>query len=210
MEPNRFVRVSDAAEQHTGSSISVGPLKQYEPNPFRSSQELFPFPDPESQEPSQAAPSGLPNVDPSKSQPKSVEVVSDEVEVGHPSFLKKKNRDKLSLDEHRHQGHLPFHPDCLACVSAKSTNQHRRRGSKNSSEICADFFFLKNVPPNSKEQWKFLIMVDVHTGMKACVPVLPNVINTRTWIKSWMSEFGLSGGESRYALEALTDAESWS
>ena len=206
VEPNRFVRVSEAAEQHTGSSSSVGP-SQYEPNPFRSSQELVPSPNPESQEPSRAVPSGLPNADPSSSQPKSVEVVSAEAGTEHPSVLKKKNRDKLSLDEHRRQGHFPFHPDCLACVSAKSTHQHRRRGNKNSSEICADFFFLKNVPPNSKEQWKFLIMVDVHTGMKACVPVLPNVINTRTWIKSWMNEFGFSGGESRYALEVLTDAE---
>ena len=31
------------------------------------------------------------------------------------------------LEEHRRQGHMPFHPQCLECARGRSTFQHRRR-----------------------------------------------------------------------------------
>ena len=66
-----------------------------------------------------------------------------EESVEHPAVLRKRDLNKSKLEQHRRQGHFPFHADCLSCQAAKSTTHHRRKKkSVLSSEMACDFFFL--------------------------------------------------------------------
>ena len=129
----------------------------------------------------------------------SVEPSEEQSSSKHPVVLKKNQRVRQSLEEHRSQGHFPFHADCLSCSSAKSVTQRRRRNKdKIYSEISAGFFFI--------ETYKFLILVDMSTGMKGFVPISPVIKTNQAWLRNWLHEFNLLG-ESRFPLEILTDAE---
>ena len=62
----------------------------------------------------------------------------------HPAVLRKRDLNKSKLEQHRRQGHFPFHADCLSCQAAKSTTHHRRKKkSVLSSEMACDFFLLE-------------------------------------------------------------------
>ena len=48
--------------------------------------------------------------------------------------------DELSLQQHRLQGHVPHHPNCLQCAKGRSTFAHRRRkGEVTECELQCDF-----------------------------------------------------------------------
>ena len=135
----------------------------------------------------------------SKANSSGVEASEESSSSKHPIVLKKNQRVRQSLEEHRNQGHFPFHEECLSCSAAKSVTQRRRRHKDRIySEISADFFFL--------ETYKFLILVDMSTGMKGFVPTSPVIKTNQAWLRNWLNEFNLLG-ESRFPLEILTDAE---
>ena len=107
----------------------------------------------------------------------SVEPSEEQFSSKHPVVLKNNQRVRQSLEEHRNQGHFPFHEDCLSCSSAKSVTQRRRRNKdKIYSEISADFFFI--------EKYKFLILVDMSTGMKGFVPISPVIKTNQAWLRN--------------------------
>lgn len=134
---------------------------------------------------------------------------SRQVESGehsHPSILRKDRKNLDKLQEHRMQGHFPFHPDCLTCAAAKSTS-HRRRKRKDAmqSELICDFLFIPT-GMRAPSTYKYLILADAITGMRGIAPVETDARSTQQWVKAWLAEFNLVG-PSKYPLEILTDAE---
>ena len=123
-----------------------------------------------------------------------------------PSVVRKKQLKIQDLDQHRRQGRFPYHPDCLACQAAKSTNAHRRKAKTTlSAEIACDFMYIK-VHEQSKESYKYLVMADLVTGMKGVVPVENDVRVSHQWIRSWLGEFNLLT-PAKEPIEVIADAE---
>ena len=67
------------------------------------------------------------------------------------------------------------------------------------------FFFL-NLDKANKESFKYLIMVDLTTGMKGVAPVQSDIRLSHRWIQAWLGEFNMST-ECSEPIEIITDAE---
>ena len=114
--------------------------------------------------------------------------------------------NKSELEQHRRQGHFPFHADCLSCQAAKSTTQHRRKKKSVLSSKMACAFFFWNFEKAKKGSFKYLIMVNLTTGMKGVVPVQSDIHLSHRWIQAWLGEFNMST-ECSEPIEIITDAE---
>ena len=52
---------------------------------------------------------------------------------------------ELSLQQHRLQGHVPHHPNCLQCAKGRTTFAHRRgKGEVTECELQCDFAYLSS------------------------------------------------------------------
>ena len=82
-----------------------------------------------------------------------------------------KRETGIDLEQHRRQGHWPFHSQCLECARGRSVFQHRRkRDGQRETEIQADFMFLSQKGELSTEETQ-------------------NAIKTRKQIKRWLDHF---------------------
>ena len=120
----------------------------------------------------------------------------------HPSIRRKKGKQISDLEEHRRQGRTPYLPTCPACNVLQSTSSF----FKSVIRDCGRFFF---VPSKSGEQFKYLAIFDLNTGMRGCIPVESDIRRTQLWLESWLAEFCLVGtpNSETYPLEVITDAE---
>ena len=115
------------------------------------------------------------------------------------------------LEQHRAQGHTPFHPQCIECVRGHSVFQHRRRTKRGlETEIQADFCFLKRVGEqiefsDVEGNVKILVMNELATGCVGYTVVSDNQAAVQAQISSWLHHFGLSSENTSVVLH--TDAE---
>ena len=113
------------------------------------------------------------------------------------------------LEEHRRQGHMPFHPQCLECARGRSTFQHRRRaGGARQAEIQADFAFLSQTGEvshvESERAVKLLVLVEMFSKAIGVV-VVGETEQTKTEVKTWLNHFGLASQNTSVVVR--TDAE---
>ena len=115
------------------------------------------------------------------------------------------------LAEHRIQGHVPHHPQCIECARGHSVFQHRRRTKQGlETEIQADFCFLKREGErfefSDKEgNMKVLVLVELATNCVGYVVVSDDVTTVRKQIVSWLEHFGVVSSNTSVILH--TDAE---
>ena len=188
-----------AASSSSPAYVSSRPVSDSE-SPYRESLSVEPNSVPDSSEPFDYEPYMIVDTNTGFAS------IPSEESSEHPAVLRKRDLNKSKLEQHRRQGHFPFHADCLSCQAAKSTTHHRRKKkSVLSSEIACDFFFL-NLDKANKESFKYLIMVDLTTGMKGVAPVQSDIRLSHRWIQAWLGEFNMST-ECPEPIEIITDAE---
>ena len=118
--------------------------------------------------------------------------------------------DELSLQQHRLQGHVPHHPNCLQCAKGRSTFAHRRRkGEVTECELQCDFAYLSSKGEISDAEVercvKILVMHEQSSNGVGYVLVDSNVSEVRGKIEKWLDHLGLSSERSSIVLQ--TDAE---
>ena len=115
----------------------------------------------------------------------------------------------VDLEQHRRQGHWPFHSQCLECARGRSVFQHRRkRDGQRETEIQADFMFLSQRGELSVEETqgavKILLLVECFSSCFGAV-VVREPEETKRQIKKWLDHFGV---KSRFTAVVIhTDAE---
>ncbi|CAK9006266.1 CCHC-type domain-containing protein, partial [Durusdinium trenchii] len=116
------------------------------------------------------------------------------------------------LEQHRRQGHVPFHPNCLECAKGRSVFQHRRqKDGERQAEVQADFAFISSKGEVSREETseavKVLVMTDLLSTARGYVVVGTNVDASRRQIVQWLDHFGLKSKGTRVSLDLHSDAE---
>ena len=116
------------------------------------------------------------------------------------------------LEQHRRQGHVPFHPNCLECAKGRSVFQHRRqKDGERQAEVQADFAFISSKGEVSREETseavKVLVMTDLLSTARGYVVVGTNVDASRRQIVQWLDHFGLKSKGTRVSLVVHSDAE---
>ena len=109
---------------------------------------------------------------------------------------------ELSLQQHRLQGHVPHHPNCVQCAKGRTTFAHRRRkGEVTECELQCDFGFLSSKGEFSEEEVercvKVLVMHEQSSNSVGYVLVDSDLSGVRGRIEKWLDHFGLSSERSR-------------
>ncbi len=117
---------------------------------------------------------------------------------------------EVSLQQHRLQGHVPHHPNCVQCAKGRTTFAHRRRkGEVTECELQCDFAFLSSKGEFSEEEVercvKVLVMHEQSSNSVGYVLVDSDLSGVRNRIEKWLDHFGLSSERSSIVLQ--TDAE---
>ena len=117
---------------------------------------------------------------------------------------------EVSLQQHRLQGHVPHHPNCVQCAKGRTTFAHRRgKGEVTECELQCDFAFLSSKGEFSEEEIercvKVLVMHEQSSNSVGYVLVDSDLSGVRNRIEKWLDHFGLSSEKSSIVLQ--TDAE---
>ena len=117
---------------------------------------------------------------------------------------------ELSLQQHRLQGHVPHHPNCVQCAKGRTTFARRRRKREvTECELQCDFAFLSSKDELSEEEVdrcvKVLVMHEQSSNCVGYVLVDSDLSGVRSRIEKWLDHFGLSSERSSIVLQ--TDAE---
>ncbi|CAK8991820.1 CCHC-type domain-containing protein [Durusdinium trenchii] len=120
--------------------------------------------------------------------------------------------EDADLEQHRRQGHVPFHPNCLECAKGRSVFQHRRqKDGERQAEVQADFAFISSKGEVSREETseavKVLVMTDLLSTARGYVVVGTNVDASRRQIVQRLDHFGLKSKGTRVSLVVHSDAE---
>ena len=129
----------------------------------------------------------------------------------HPQLCPVTRAEKEELENHRMQGHIPHHPQCVQCARGHSTFQRRRRTGKGlQTELQADFCFLKKEGETllfSEKEGNVKVLVIVELGTNAIGYVVMNESKNEVYalINQWLQQFGFSSANTSILLH--TDAE---
>ena len=130
--------------------------------------------------------------------------------VGVAPMLCPLSKDVLEeLEQHRRQGHVPFHAQCLECARGRSVFQHRRkRESSKQVELQADFGFLSQTGEISMQESeravKILVISEMMSGSLGAI-VMGDEARVHRQLKEWLDHFGIASKDTTVVVR--TDAE---
>ncbi|CAK9087582.1 CCHC-type domain-containing protein [Durusdinium trenchii] len=117
------------------------------------------------------------------------------------------------LEQHRAQGHTPFHPGCVECARGRSVFSHRRRSQERlQCEIQADFCYLKSQGEILEDDQglgniKILVLTELVSNAVGYIVVTSDLKAVKKRISKWMELFGLASTSGATSVVLRTDAE---
>ncbi|CAK9012369.1 CCHC-type domain-containing protein [Durusdinium trenchii] len=117
------------------------------------------------------------------------------------------------LEQHRAQGHTPFHPGCVECARGRSVFSHRRRSQERlQCEIQADFCYLKSQGEILEDDQglgniKILVLTELVSNAVGYIVVTSDLKAVKKRISKWMELFGLASTSGATSVVLHTDAE---
>ena len=117
------------------------------------------------------------------------------------------------LEQHRAQGHTPFHPGCVECARGRSVFSHRRRSEEGlQCEIQADFCYLKSQGEILEDDQglgnvKILVLTELVSNAVGYIVVTSDLKAVKKRISKWLELFGLASTSGATSVVLHTDAE---